>query len=49
MDRYGRCMKPGELVEELDGSTHKCVCDGSSCVVVTEGKLGMTLYLVRIL
>lgn len=38
MDRYGRCMKPGEIVEEADGSEHKCVCDGSSCLVVVEGK-----------
>lgn len=38
MDRYGRCMKPGEIVEEADGSEHKCVCDGSSCLVFVEGK-----------
>lgn len=31
-------MKPGEIVEEADGSEHKCVCDGSSCLVVVEGK-----------
>lgn len=30
-------MKPGAVVEEADGTTHKCVCDGSSCLVVVEG------------
>eukprot|EP00105_Crassostrea_gigas_P011496 XP_011427184.1 PREDICTED: extracellular matrix protein A [Crassostrea gigas] len=47
MDRYGRCMKPGEIVEEADGSEHKCVCDGSSCLVVVEVKgcrMNSTLY-----
>ncbi|XP_062606325.1 uncharacterized protein LOC134268142 [Saccostrea cucullata] len=47
MDKYGRCMKPGEIVEDADGSTHKCVCDGSSCLVVTEVKgcmMNGTLY-----
>lgn len=38
MDRYGRCMKFGEIVEEVDGFEYKCVCDGSFCLVVVEGK-----------
>lgn len=38
MDRYGWCMKFGEIVEEVDGFEYKCVCDGSFCLVVVEGK-----------